>query len=101
MNFTLIFVSRDTVFFQLEKEKTFYPSVYTLWKHPLVSSAYDPDPLDPQDFGFLDPDSQKYADPRIRIHGVKYQPKTTKKKFFTPKPQLRTFQKKILDPKHC
>ena len=25
------------------------------------------DPLDPQDFGFLDPDPQKYADPRIRI----------------------------------
>ena len=31
-------------------------------------------PLDPQDFGFLDPDPQKYADPRIQ--GVKYQPKT-------------------------
>ena len=38
--------------------------------------------LDPQDFGFLDPDPQKYADPRIRIHGVKYQPKTAKKKLF-------------------
>ena len=32
----------------------------------------DPDPLDPQDFGFLDPD----PDPRIRFQGAKYQPKT-------------------------
>ena len=52
----------------------------------------DPDPLDPQDFGFLDPDPQKYADPRIRILGVKYQPKTTKKNFFTPKTQFRAFE---------
>ena len=81
MNFTLIFVSRDTVFFQLEKEKTFYPSVYTLWKHPLVSSAYDPDPLDPQDFGFLDPDPQKYANPLLRIQDAKYQQKLQKKIF--------------------
>ena len=36
--------------------------------------------LDPQDFGFLDPDPQKYADPRIRIQGAKYQPKTATKK---------------------
>ena len=28
-------------------------------------SAEDPDPLDPQDFGFLDPDPQKYADPQV------------------------------------
>ena len=30
-------------------------------------------PLDPQDFGFLDPDPdpQKYEDPRIRIQGIK------------------------------
>ena len=26
---------------------------------------------DPQDFGFLDLDPQKYADPRIRIQGAK------------------------------
>ena len=50
--------------------------------------------MDPQDFGFLDPDPQKYADPRIRIQGVKYQPKTAKKIFFTPKPQIWTFEKK-------
>ena len=30
----------------------------------VVTSAQDPDPLDPQDFGFLDPDPQKYADPK-------------------------------------
>ena len=45
----------------------------------LKNSAYDPDPLDPQDFGFLDPDPQKYADPRIRIQGAKNRPNTAKK----------------------
>ena len=63
------------------------------------TSAYDPDPdpLDPQDFGFLDPDPdpQKYADPWILIQGVKYQPKTSaKKNRFTPKTQIWTFEKK-------
>ena len=29
-------------------------------------SALDPDPLDPQDFGLLDPDPQKYTDPDPR-----------------------------------
>ena len=43
------------------------------------SSALDPYPLDSQKFGFLDPDLQKYADPRIRIQRAKYQPKTEKK----------------------
>ena len=49
-------------------------------KCPLYS-ARDPDPFDPQDFGFLDPDPdpQKYSDPRIRIQGAKYQPKLQKK----------------------
>ena len=42
------------------------------------------DSLDPQDFGFLDPDPdpQKYADLRIRIKGGKYHPKTEKKLFY-------------------
>jgi len=30
----------------------------------LNNSAQDPDPLDPQDFGVLDPDPQKYAHPK-------------------------------------
>ena len=34
----------------------------------------------PQHLGFLDPDPQKYADPRTRIQGVKYQSKTVNKK---------------------
>ena len=52
----------------------------------LTNGAQDPDPLNPQHFGFLDLDLQKYADPRIRIQGPKYQPKTTKIKFaFQPK----------------
>ena len=44
--------------------------------------------VDPQYFGFLnpDPDPQKYADPRIRI-----QPKTAKKNFFTLKLKILNF----------
>ena len=62
----------------------------TIEKHIFMSSAQDPDALDPQDFGFLDtdPDPQKYEDPRIRIQEVKYQLKTTKKTFFTPKTKI-------------
>ena len=48
----------------------------------VLQPVLDPDPLDPQDFGFLDPDPQKYADPRIRIHEAKYQPKTATKQNF-------------------
>ena len=58
--------------------------------HYLSDIYQDPDPLDPQDFGFLDPDTdpQKYADTRIQIQGVKFPPKTAKKNFFTPKTQI-------------
>ena len=38
--------------------------------------------MDPHHFGFLDSDPQKNADPRIRIQGVKYLPKTAKTKKF-------------------
>ena len=57
-------------------------------------SAKDPVPWDPQDFGFLDPDPQKYADPRIRIQGVKYQPKTAKNPFLLPKPKSELLKKR-------
>jgi len=51
--------------------------------------------LDPQELGFLDPDPQKYADPRIRIQGVKYQPKTATKKTFSPlKPNSELWKKR-------
>ena len=33
----------------------------------LKASACDPDPLNLKDFGFLDPDPQKYVDPRGKI----------------------------------
>ena len=48
--------------------------------------------MDLQDFGFLglDPYPQKYADPRIRIQGAKYEPKIVKKNFFTLKTQILT-----------
>ena len=56
----------------------------------------DPDPLNPQDFGFLGPDPQKYADPRIRIQGVKYQPKTEKKTFLLLNPSYELLKKERL-----
>ncbi len=51
-------------------------------------SAKDPDPLDPQDFGFLDPDPQKYADPWIRIKGVNINQKRQKKLFNIQNPNM-------------
>ena len=64
---------------------SFYFFIYTPAKkmkkiNSAIGSAQDPDPLDLQDFGFLDPDPdpQKYADPRIRIQHAKYKPKTAK-----------------------
>jgi len=53
----------------------------------------DPDPLNPQDFGFLDPDPdpQKYADLadlQIRIQKAKYQQKLQIKLFSNPKFEL-------------
>ena len=41
----------------------------------------------------LGPDPQKYADPRIRIQGVKYQSKTVKKGF-SLKTQIQTVAKR-------
>ena len=38
-------------------------------------------------FSFLDPDLQKYADPRIRIHSAKYQRRTVKRKLLLSKPK--------------
>ena len=60
------------------------------------TSAYhqNPDQLDLQDFSFLDPDPQKYAD----IHGSetkgKYIPKPEKKTFLLVKPNL-TVKKRL------
>jgi len=50
--------------------------------------------LDPQDFGFLDPNPQRYADPLLRIKGVKYQPKTEKKTFLLLKPKSELLKKR-------
>ena len=38
----------------------------------LKTRAYDTDRLELQQFGFLDPDPQKYADPRLEIQIAKY-----------------------------
>ena len=64
----------------------------------IFASAQDPDPLDPQDFGFLDPnpDPQKYADPWIRIQGAKYQPKTATTKNLLSKPKTELLKKERL-----
>ena len=53
--------------------------------------AQDPDPLDTQDFGFLDPVPQKYADPWIRINQ-----KLQKKTFFLLNPKSEFFKKEKL-----
>jgi len=50
----------------------------------VYSNALVPDPLDPQDFGFLDPD----PDPRGKIST-----KNCKKKLFSAKTQILTFEK--------
>jgi len=44
-----------------------------------------------------DPNLQKYADPRIRIQGAKYQPRTATKAFLLSKPksELKERFKKI------
>ena len=62
-----------------------------LYRGILTPSAWDPDLLDPQDFGFLDLDPQKYANPWI--HG--YQPKTAKNKFLLSKPKYEPLKKEI------
>ena len=49
--------------------------------------------MDPQDFGFLDPDPQKYADPRIRSQRVKHRPKTAKKNLLQ-KPKSERLKKR-------
>ena len=36
----LYILGKNTVFFQLEKEQNFLPSVYTLWKYPEVLDLF-------------------------------------------------------------
>ena len=48
--------------------------------------------LDSQDFGFLYPNQQKYADTRIRIQEA--QPKIAKKNLFTLKTKISTIEKR-------
>ena len=57
--------------------RTFDGVVANLKKKVLSSAEHpDPNPLDPEHYGFLDPDLQKYADPRIWIQGANYQLKS-------------------------
>ena len=50
--------------------------------------------LDSQDFGFLYPNQQKYADTRIRIQGA--QPKIAKKTCSLSKPKSQLLKKESL-----
>ena len=59
--------------------------------HFISDQATDPDPLGPQEFGFLDPDPQEYIDTRIRIQREKNQPKTEKKTFLFSEPKPEHF----------
>ena len=43
----------------------------------------------------MDPDPQKYKDPRIRIQGAKYQPKTAKKVSYSLNPNLSYWKKRL------
>ena len=52
--------------------------------------------MDPQDFGFLESDPQKFADPWIRIQGAKYQPKTAKKAVLLLKSKSELLKKEII-----
>ena len=49
-----------------------------------VYSSWDPDPLEPQQFGFMDPDPGQVA---------KYQPKTVKKPFCSQNPKFELLKK--------
>ena len=73
----------------LQKSQNRVPHVRLCSVHCTVCTVYSnalvPDPLDPQDFGFLDPD----PDPRGKIST-----KNCKKNFFTAKTQILTFEKK-------
>ena len=62
--------------------------IFNIW-----TSAKDPDP---QDFGFLDLDLQKYVVSRIRIQGAKYQPKTEKEIFLLLKSKSELLKNKRL-----
>ena len=42
-------------------------------------------------------ESEKYADPRIRIQGVKYQPKTAKNNIFLSQNPNLHYEKQVLD----
>ena len=61
----------------------------------ISSIAYDSDPLNPQHFGFLDPDPQMYADPRIQIQRSKYQQKL-QKNLLLSKPKSELLKKERL-----
>ena len=60
----------------------------------IIALDPDPDTLGPQEFGFLDPDPQKYADPRIRML-EKISTKTSKKKIFL-KTQIQFEKREII-----
>ena len=34
--------NKNTVFFEMEKDKIFFPSIYTLWKYPEVGADHKP-----------------------------------------------------------
>ena len=65
--------------------------ILLIWPNSTINLVILPNcsAWNPQDFGFLDPDLQKYADPQIRIQEAKYQPKVALKKIILkPKSEL-------------
>ena len=52
--------------------------------------------MNPQHFGFLDPDPQKYANSRFRIKGAKCRPESANKNLLLLKPKSEINKLKIL-----
>ena len=53
--------------------------------------------MDPHHFGFLDPDSQKYADPRIRLSKGQNINQKMLGNFFSLQSQIWTYKKRNIE----
>ena len=62
-------------------------SYQVFFKYLSSAKDQDLDPLDPEHFGLLDPDPQKYADPRIWIQDANFQLKTANKNLMLSNPK--------------
>ena len=91
LNNSLLYLKYIVIFsiYRLDKFSPFPAFLFCIHLQIVLTSAWELtlDLLNLEDFGFLDPDLQKYWDPQIRIQGVKYQTETAKKNFLFLKPK--------------